>query len=108
MRSQNQVLLTTSHTGRVQLITEVQVQEVLHGHTVLQHQVQATTEAVHRYAAAVAEVIAEVEVAAEAVVHTRQEVLVEVLPVEVAVEADLVVAVVLHPVGDNFRKQKTF
>ena len=105
MRSQNQVLLTTSHTGRVQLITEVQVQEVLHDLTVPQHQVQATTEAVHLYAAA-AEVV-ETTVAAAVVAEAAEVLIPAVLPVEVlqeVVEVGQAAVALLLQVEDNFRK----
>lgn len=105
MHSQNLPPVITRLTGRVQHITEVQVQELQHAHIVHPPQVQAATEAAHLQVAAVVEVTIAVEVAAAveaAVVHIRVVAPVEVL-LEVA-EADLP-EVVHHPlVADNFRK----
>lgn len=104
MLNQNQVQLTINHTDRVQLTTEVQVQEVLHDLTVLPHQILEITEAVRRCvvaAAVAAEVTAVEEVAAEVVVpiqvgqaEVRQEVVV----------VGLEVVALRLPVAVNYRK----
>jgi hypothetical protein len=105
MLNQNQVLLTINHTDRVQLTTEVQVQEVLHDLTVLPHQILEITEAVRRYvvvAVVAAEVTVVEEAAAEVVVGHIQVGQAEVLR-EVA---GVLQEVVLHrPVAVNYRKQ---
>lgn len=101
MLSQNQVLLIISHTDRVQLITGVQVQELLQDRTVHQRQVQEITEAVRRFeaVAAVAEAIAAAEAAAEAAAVLIPEDQAEVLQEAAGVHQE----VVLHlPVVVNF------
>lgn len=102
MHSQNQVHLTINHTDRVQHTTEVQVQEVLLALTVLLHQVQATTEAVHRREAAA--VVAETTIAVAAVVAEVAVALIPGVPVEVLQEAVGVLqeVVLLLPVVVNF------
>jgi hypothetical protein len=87
MHSQNQVLLTISHTDRVQHTTEVQVQEVLHGHTAHLHQVQATTEAVHLREAATVTVVAETTIAVATVVAEVAVAHIPGVPAEVLQEA---------------------
>lgn len=105
MHNQNQVQLTINHTGQVQLITEVQVQELHHDLTVRLHQVQATIEAARQYAVTVAVAVAEVTVAEAEVVVVRiladqAEVLLEAAA---AVAADVLQEVVHHlPVADNY------
>lgn len=105
MHSQNQVQLTISHTDRVRHITEVQVQGLLQDRTVLLHQVQEITEAVHRCVATVAAVVvAEVtvveEVVAEVAVVPIQAVQAEVLPVAVDVLQEVVLRL---PVAVDYR-----
>lgn len=105
MLNQNQVQLTINHTDRVQLTTEVQVQEVLHDLTVLPHQILEITEAVRRCvvaAAVAAEVTVVEEVAAEVVVVPIQVDQAEVRQ-EVVVVGLEVVALRL-PVAVNYRK----
>jgi hypothetical protein len=104
MHNQNQLPLITSHTGRVQLITEVQVQEHHHVHTVLLHQTPAITGAARQQevAAAVAAIVITVVEAEAAVVHPL------VFPAEVLQEAAVedVHRVVVHHLqaAVNFRK----
>lgn len=93
MHSQSQVRLIINHTDQVQHITEVQVQEVLHGLTVRLLQVQATTEAARQCAAAVVAVAIIVEEVAAGVVVVRT----PVVPAEVLPEA----AVDVHQVEDH-------
>lgn len=105
MHNQNQLPLITSHTGRVQLITGVQVQEHHHVHTVLLHQTPAITGVARQYAVAVAVaavIVITVVEAEAAAVHTQ------VVPVEVLQEVVVedVHRVVVHHLqaAVNFRK----
>lgn len=105
MLNQNQVQLTINHTDRVQLTTEVQVQEVLHDLTVLPHQILEITEAVRRCvvaAAVAAEVTVVEEVAAEVVVVPIQVGQAEVLREVAGVLQEVVLRL---PVAVNYRKQ---